>query len=225
MNTKHLRKTAALGLVLLLAALAGCRQQAQPSPELPEQPRPQPSAPAQPKEKEEKSEPPQPETETESEESFSFADLPHVLYFSSGAGGWYTSLSIEEDGSFSGQYIDSDMGDFADAYPQGTQYICAFSGQFTQPEKRNDYTYSMELSTIALSDPPGQTTIQDGTRIITSTPAGLENSETFLIYLPQAPVAQLPEGFFLWTHIYDQRETLDMYGIYNENDETAFVGF
>jgi len=44
------------------------------------------------------------------EETFSFADVANLeFYFSSGAGAWRTVLYIHEDGSFDGEYLDSDL--------------------------------------------------------------------------------------------------------------------
>ena len=57
-------------------------------------------------------------------------EYPMELTFSSGAGAWRTSLILNADGTFVGEYSDSDMGDIGDAYPNGTFYFCSFSGQF-----------------------------------------------------------------------------------------------
>lgn len=51
----------------------------------------------------------------------------NTFHFSSGAGGWLTEIVISEDGSFTGHFHDSDMGD---AYPEGTRYECSFTGVF-----------------------------------------------------------------------------------------------
>ena len=217
--------TILLCLFLLLTALTGCQQQeqqpeqsepqGQQAPEMPDQPPPEPEPEPDPS--------PQEPEEQEEEDPFSFADLPDTLFLSSGVGAWASELSVNADGSFTGQYHDMDMGVTGEGYPNGTQYLCRFSGQFTQPVKLNDYTYSMEIASMT-SDPPDQVTIHDGIRSIASGPAGLENCERILLYLPQAPVSQLPEDFLSWAHIYEPRETLDLYGIYNETEGTAFVG-
>lgn len=213
--------TILLCLFLLLAALTGCQQQEQPPEQGESQGQQAPETPAPPEPELDPS--PQEPAEQEGEDPFSFADLPDTLFLSSGVGAWASELSVNADGSFTGQYHDMDMGVTGEGYPNGTQYLCNFSGQFTQPVKLNDYTYSMEIATMT-SDPPDQVTIHDGIRSITSGPVGLENSERLLIYLPQAPVSQLPEDFLSWAHIYEPRETLDLYGIYNETEGTAFVG-
>lgn len=64
----------------------------------------------------------QPAENISSEEaSFSFTQFEHLEFlFASGAGAWGTILTIEDDGSFSGQYSDSDIGSNAAEYPHGT---------------------------------------------------------------------------------------------------------
>lgn len=61
------------------------------------------------------------------------SELPDVFplefVFCSGAGAWRTTIVVNQDGSFSGEYLDSDMGDSGDGHPKGTQYICSFSGK------------------------------------------------------------------------------------------------
>ena len=65
--------------------------------------------------------------------------------FASGAGAWGTELTIDDDGSFKGQYHDSDMGSTGDGYPNGTRYYSEFNGQFSEPEKVNEYTYKIYI--------------------------------------------------------------------------------
>lgn len=49
--------------------------------------------------------------ETEPAAEFSFADLQRLQFcFTSGAGGWCTLLAVRPDGSFYGEYHDTDMG-------------------------------------------------------------------------------------------------------------------
>lgn len=226
----------ALCLLLLAALLGGCRQEgtapedkeAKPpeqspaqnetqAPEKPEPPAEELDPPAQ-------QDPDAPAGDLPESQGFSFADLPEALYFSSGVGAWRTELRVQADGSFSGDYSDMDMGDAGEDYPNGTQYVCQFSGQFTQPEKVGDYAYSVKIQSIT-SDEPGQESYVDGVRVITSAPVGLENSGEILIYLPQAPVSQLPESFLIWTDVnLRPRGTLEYYGVYNVENQTAFVG-
>ena len=48
--------------------------------------------------------------------------------FLSGAGAWSTDMRILEDGSFWGEYHDSEMGETGENSPDGTIYCCSFYG-------------------------------------------------------------------------------------------------
>ena len=51
------------------------------------------------------------------------ADETVEFLFTSGAGGWSTQLSLNRDGSFTGEFHDSEMGDRTEEYPNGSVYI------------------------------------------------------------------------------------------------------
>lgn len=128
-----------------------------------------------------------------------FETLPTTYLFCSGAGGWSTELNLETDGSFTGLFHDSDMG-VADTseFPNGTMYICVFSGKFTQPESVSENVYSMRLESLELEHPADESEeIIDGVRYIYSGPYGLENAEEILIYLPDTPADSVSEDV-LW---------------------------
>lgn len=85
------------------------------------------------------------EGEIPKEENNIFELIPKKFTFSSGAGGWATEITLNDDGNFNGQYYDFEMGDRGDEYPNGTVYISNFSGKFTIPKQIDEYTYSMRL--------------------------------------------------------------------------------
>lgn len=153
------------------------------------------------------------------------ASLPERFDFSSGAGAWSTELKIAADGTFTGLFTDANAGEEGEGYTS-TIYTCQFYGEFSAPVKVNDYTYSMTLESLHLVDEAGQETIDsDGTRWVTSTPYGLESADEVLIYLPGAPVSELPEDFVNWTKaFFDDTETLPRYGLYNVKEGLGFVG-
>lgn len=93
-------------------------------------------------------------TEAQSEDVSSLpGTYPMDLVFSSGAGGWSTTLTLSEDGSFTGAFSDSEMGERDEnEYPNGTVYVCNFSGQFKDIKKVNDYTYSMTLDSVKVAE-------------------------------------------------------------------------
>lgn len=164
------------------------------------------------------------------EETLSFTEFKNLQFiFSSGAGGWATYLNIHEDGSFAGEYFDGDMGVTGEDYPNGTMYQCNFSGQFTQPIKVNDYTYSMKIQKINYENEAGTEKIIDGTLYIYSEPYGLDGAEAILIYLPGAPLEELPEDFKNWTNYYIYSESdgtaLPFLGLYNEAEQYGFSSY
>ena len=80
------------------------------------------------------------------EETDLFRQLNGKLFeFSSGAGGWSTELTMGENGTFTGVYHDSEMGETGDNYPDGTVYLCSFHGQFTDPVQVDEYTWTVKV--------------------------------------------------------------------------------
>lgn len=156
-----------------------------------------------------------------------FEQLPSEFVFSSGAGGWGTYLYINADGTFTGEYHDSDMGDTGSGYPDGTVYICNFSGKFTAPKKLNEYVYSMNIESLDVEKVAGTVYYENDIRYIVSDPYGLDNADEFYVYLPGATIEDIPEGFLSWAYLNsDIRDTLPsgFYGIYNVSGEEGFVG-
>lgn len=167
--------------------------------------------------------------ESEPDAAFDFAELNNLeFYFASGAGGWRTFLNIKKDGSFSGVFSDSDMGDTGEGYPNGTLYYCEFEGRFLQPVKVNDYTYSMKIEEISCANEPETTEIKDGVLYHYSTPYGLEGAEEVLLYLPGAPMSELPEEYLNWVRN-DMAEPnateLPFYGLYNVTEQNGFSSY
>ena len=167
-------------------------------------------------------------TESEhAETGLTFADLAALQFeFCSGAGGWSTDFTIEKDGSFSGVYHDSDMGDTGDGYPNGTMYYSSFSGHFTDLTQVDEYTYEMSLSDISYQDTVGDTEIIDGVYYIYTDAYGLEGTDTFRIYLPGTPREKLTEDEWFWIAAGNESETeLTMTVIVNEPNEYAMYSF
>ncbi len=165
------------------------------------------------------------------EEELSFQDIPNQFLFASGAGAWGTIMKIKEDGSFVGNYHDSTMGDRGKKYPYGTVDYCDFYGEFSKPKKINDYTYSIKVKSLEMKEKPGKKEITDKVRYISTEPYGLENAKKLLIYLPSAPISELPEEFLMWINVgFDgdedvKEDELSIWGIYNPKDKTGFVEY
>lgn len=162
-------------------------------------------------------------------QEFSFADVAdREFYFSSGAGGWRTVLYIYEDGSFDGNYMDSDMGVTGESYPNGTIHYSEFSGQFTEPQKVDDGIWKFQIGSIEYPYGFGEE-IKDGYHYYYTDAYGLEEAEDLYLYLPGIPVAELPGEYQRWIGYYDpdavSQEELPFYGLYNVKQQEGFSSY
>jgi hypothetical protein len=150
-----------------------------------------------------------------------------IFTFSSGAGGWCTDLYFTENGSFTGDYHDSEMGETGEGYPEGTLYGCVFHGQLSDPVTVDEFTLT---AAIAVEANEGQVpeVIADGVRYVTTEPFGVAKAKTVTIYLPGTPVDRLPEAFLPWAHLQEiapDAKVLPCYAIWSEADEAGFIAY
>ena len=138
---------------------------------------------------------------------------PLALRFSSGVGAWSTELTLNPDGSFTGLFVDADMGDGGENYPDGTRYVCQFHGSLGQTAQLSDASWSLVLEELVLDDglPMGEIAYADNVRYIYSGPYGLDDAEgeplepgaKFILYSPQAqghaPGTELYGAYDFWT--------------------------
>ena len=155
--------------------------------------------------------------------------LPEYFSFSSGAGGWSTELFLNSDGTFTGKYHDSEMGDSGEGYPNGTVYISEFSGKFTNIQKKDDLTYTMTLESLTLKDPENKEKIENDIRFITAEAYGMEKGKEFTLYLPETKTSALSEEFLSWwPGRYDSdadKSVLGCFGLHNKETDYGFFGY
>ena len=157
---------------------------------------------------------------------FAFVDVSDIEFtFASGAGGWSTYLYIEEDGTFYGNFHDSDMGCTGEGYPGGTIYYCDFSGKFTNPVKIDDYSYQFEIESLKCEKEEGEEEIIDEILYIYSYPYGLDDADKLYMYLPGKDTKDFSEELQMWLFLMDNEKELPFYALYNENPECGFVGY
>lgn len=145
-------------------------------------------------------------------------EYPKELVFASGAGAWGTALTLEADGSFTGSYGDSEMGD--DRYPKGVHYTCAFAGRFTDLKQVDETTYAMTLNSVEILTEETEPWEEDGVGYIPADPYGVETGTEFYFYTPERPLEGLDEEFLSWWPDNWQREeqnltTLGCWAIHN----------
>jgi len=166
----------------------------------------------------------------ETANGISYADFKYKsFYFSSGAGGWDTSLVIDEDGNFNGTYHDSDMGCTGDGYEYGTMYWCEFTGKLGTIEKINDFTYSAKIESLNYANTVGTEEIIDQVLYVYSEAYGLSGTDHLLIYTPDAPVAELSEDYMSWVNMArwenPDDEKLGFFGLFNESEGNGFSSY
>ena len=147
--------------------------------------------------------------------------------FSSGAGAWSTDLRIREDGSFSGEYHDSEMGETGEAYPDGTVYGCSFTGRFVLAGQANEYAWRVRVEKLTADDPQAGEEIADGIRYVTAAPYGLSEGDEMLLYRPGTPLSALSEDALFWTHALEEEtrpDVLKTWFLFSEKNVSGFVG-
>ena len=143
------------------------------------------------------------------------------MTFCSGVGAWATTLKIKADGSFSGSFHDSDMGDTGPKYPDGTCYVCDFTGKF-KVTKIGTYSVTLKKTTLKRKKKVGKTWIKDGILYIAEDAYGLDGGTTFTLYFPNTPVKKLPKGMRGWGYDIPKSGTLKCYALYCAKTGTAF---
>lgn len=158
-------------------------------------------------------------------------EYPLNLWFSSGVGAWSSNIIIYEDGRFVGNYQDTDMGTTGEGYPNGTCYICDFSGKFTNIVKVSEYAYSLTLETISFEGEIGSEYIENQIRYVCTGPVGMTGTDgktpakKFMLYTPGTLLESLPEDFLTWwggSYNYPNATVLPVYGLRNMETNDGF---
>ncbi len=166
---------------------------------------------------------------TETAEENLFETLSRMNWtFTSGAGAWSTDLVLQPDGTFTGSFHDSEMGDVGEGYPYGTVYVCTFTGKMSVAEKVDEKTWKIRVDALQADEPAGQETIEDEIRFITSDVYGLVQGDVMDLYAPGTPVSVLSDEMKLWAHVLDQEEPpteLEAWFLCSVNNDSGFVGY
>lgn len=170
------------------------------------------------------------------------SQLPDFFYFSSNAGGWWTRIYIEGDGSFYGLYMDSDLGysGFEGMELDGLpQYInswyyryCSFSGKLEVVQQVNNLEFQLQVTNIVYDHTPGtwEEVVRDGEPevYVYTEPYGLTPLDTLYLYLPGRETADLDGECLQWisysANDFEYPEQLKYWGLYNPDAHLAFVG-
>ena len=135
--------------------------------------------------------------------------------FSSGTGGWSTTLSIGPNSTFSGVYHGSDIGVTGPGYPGGTVSYSKFSGQFKKVHQLNPNLYEMYIENLQYENPVGGSEIKEGQKYDYTEAYGISKNTRMAIYLPGTQISALPEEFRVYSggRIPESSQTLPFYVI------------
>lgn len=125
-------------------------------------------------------------------------DFPQNFMFNNAAGAWNSAVTLNADGSFTGDYHDADVGDKGDAYPGGTVYVSKFNGKFDAIIKNLDGSYDLTLCEMNTEKPQGEEWIEEGVRYVASSAYGLDGGKFFTLYAPGTPLEGLSAEFLSW---------------------------
>ena len=147
--------------------------------------------------------------------------------FSSGVGGWSTELNILSDGSFIGNFHDSEMGETGEDYPEGTIYVCSFSGRMSLIEQAEENVWKIRIDELKLDEEPGGELVDDGARFVYTEPYGVSEGDEMLLYAPGTPMDVFSEDMLFWAHVLDREDPiteLDTWFLTSEKNDSGFVG-
>ncbi len=164
--------------------------------------------------------------------------------FSSGAGGWATEMTVENDGSFSGRYYDSEMGLTGPGYDNGTMYECEFTGHFSSMvETAGPLMYKLTIEDLTYAHEPDTEEIKDNTNYIYAGAYGidgLEGKEGALVFMDAGAVTSAINQDQLdwlstthfgngvgedWEYVQDIPEELPFAALINTKDDYAFFSY
>ena len=146
----------------------------------------------------------------------------------SGVGAWSTDLRILADGSFSGEYHDSDMGDATDEYPDGTVYCCSFTGQMSVLEQLDEKTWKLRVDALRTDESQPETSIDGGVRYVRAEAYGISADDVMTLYAPGTLLGGFSEDMLFWTHALlqdPQPDALESWFLYSERNESGFVSY
>lgn len=151
--------------------------------------------------------------------------IPSKYVYSSGAGAWRTYLELSSDGTFKGQFSDSEASLSGDGFEKGTVYISNFKGRFSSPTKDSEMISSFKLESLEVEGEDGDEYFKNDQKyIVCDPPMGFENAEVFKVFYPGCPISSIPDEIVEWNHL-DTQNVLpqNTYILCNMNEKVGFV--
>ena len=158
-----------------------------------------------------------------------FNDIAGSYGFASGSGGWTTTLQVNRDGTFSGYYSDTDLGDVSDEHPNGIRTESTFQGVFSKAKANDDGTYTLQCDAdkLNIEGDIGDSRIEDGTLVTISEPYGIAPCTTFTVYPQGYDSSRIDEDVLSWSTAWyfdGIPDKLDTPIIVNDSHKESFYG-
>ncbi|MCR5275844.1 MAG: hypothetical protein K6E26_10865 [Clostridiales bacterium] len=137
---------------------------------------------------------------------------------------WSTILDLDvEDKTFQGEYTSATGKIDGDGYDC---LECNFNGTIDGFTRVNAYSFSTHVTKFETKKfEPREEKYMDSPATVTySDPYGFMEPDELILYLPNAPVAEIPKEVTEWIEMNAEfSDTLDNYVLYNPKDATAFL--
>lgn len=156
-----------------------------------------------------------------------FEDVAGSYDFCSGVGAWDTELFIHADGSFTGNYHDSEFesGEYNGVHYDALTYCVSFSGRISPPEHSS--AQEMECRVLELTCDDMTPGVSDAVLYLPIEPYGIARGDTLSFFMPGSYIDALPEELTDWLRmklaVTDQK-TLPFMAIYNRTSGAGFSG-
>lgn len=165
-------------------------------------------------------------TDSEPEQTQNVWEMtPDFFEYTTGMGR-VTTVTVSADGHFNGISKES-VYDIGEDYPDGTVYICEFTGNFTDTVRLNENVYSMTVSLLTNEHEVGETYIENGKRYVCVAPYGIEEGITYYLYMPGADIPSEDAEALGYTDLYfTQNVTVPKdYCVLSSEKFTPFIAY
>lgn len=160
-------------------------------------------------------------------ENGAFADVAGNYDFSSGAGAWCTELTLNSDGSFTGNFHDTDfeIGEYGGAHYEAVTNTVSFTGRISPPEHSS--AQELETRVLELKCDGFDPYVEDGVLYRPTEPYGIAQSDTLRFFMAGAYIDAIPEDLVDWLRMklaVTDQQTLPFTAIYDGASESGFSG-
>lgn len=109
-------------------------------------------------------------------------------------------MTLNSDGTFSGDFHDSDMGATGSGYPNGMRSESIFTGKFSNLRKIDENTFVATVASLNVSDTIGRQYVEDGVLITVTEVYGMKQGQTAVFARQGRTVSDIGEEAKIWIY-------------------------